>query len=475
MRRPRTLAIVGNGMTTARLLDELAGELRRFDVTVFGEEPGGSYNRIQLATVLGGRSVREIETKPERWYADHGVRLHAGVRVVALDAPERRVISSDGQERSFDAIVLATGSAAIVPPLEGLSPHGRVPGVHVFRTVDDCARMRGDLAPGARAVVVGGGLLGLEAAHALAEAGAHVTVVHRSPVLMNAQLDAVAGGLVRRRFEARGVTIVVGNSRAVQSDPLTGAVRALELDDGTTIPADLLVFAVGVRPRVELARQAGLACERGIVVDDRLATCVPGIFAVGECAEHDGQSYGLVAPCWDQARVLARVLIEGPTTRARYRGSRVYTKLKVAGIDVASMGAIEPRDDRDEVVEVLERRRGVYRKLVVREGRLAGAIVVGDPDAAAAAVRAFDRGDALPENALDLFCSPAAFTRNDAGREICNCNRVPEAAVCAAIAGGCDSVAAIGERTGAGTGCGSCRGALARLLTSVRPREEIAA
>jgi nitrite reductase (NADH) large subunit len=238
----------------------------------------------------------------------------------------------------------------------------------------------------------------------------------------------------------------------------------LTMDDGRHIPADTVVFATGARPRIETAAASKIEVNRGVVVDDRLATSAPRVSAIGECAEHDGVTYGLVAPCWEHARVLADVLTCANPT-ARYRGSRVYSRLKVAGVDVASMGPIEARED-DEVVQVIEERRGVYRKLIVRNGTIAGAVVVGDPESTPSLVQLFDQGGQLPVNPIDIFCSASGFQPTDAGLsdELCNCNRVSVETIVKAIAMGCDTVEALQATTRAGTGCGTCVHRLSELL-----------
>lgn len=474
----KRLALVGNGMTAARLLDELLAREggRRFDITVFGEERGGSYNRILLGKVLAGASAQAIETKPASWYHERGVHLEAGVRVGRLDLASRSVETIEGRRHPFDLAVLATGSDALLPQLEGLPATPGTPwpeGLHVYRTTVDAMRIRAALDRSQRVVVVGGGLLGLEAAYVLRQQGADVTVLHRSSVLMNTQLDEPASLLLRAQVEGLGIGIEIGAASGLEVRQ--GRVFALRLEEGRTLPADLVVFAVGVRPRVEVAQASGLDVRRGVLVDDGLSTSSADVFAIGECAEHRGRTYGLVAPCWEQAQVLAKRL-SGEAPELTYEGSRVYSRLKVAGVDVASMGLVHPESLDDEVVQVFERRRGVYRKLIVRDGRLVGAIMVGDPAAAATAVRAFDRGTPLPENVLDLFCSPAAYARMaDTGREVCNCEHVDETTIRRAIGNGCDTVEALSSCTRAGTGCGSCRPELARLISVGRKDKSVAA
>jgi nitrite reductase (NADH) large subunit len=465
----KKLAIIGNGMGTCRLLDEFAQRdgFTRYEVTVFGEEIGGAYNRIQLGKVLAGEAPSAIVTKPPEWYDQHGVRLLAGTRVQSLDPLRRSIETDDGQSRRFDLAVLATGSQPLVPPLENLLvENGELrPGAFVYRTIGDCLRMRERVRPGDCAVVIGGGLLGLEAAKVLSDLGLHVTVVHVAQTLMNAQLDLLGGGMLCRQIERAGIFVRTGRTaEAVYGEE---RIEGVILDDGTSLPADLLVLACGVRPRVDVARAAKLPVNKGILVNDTLATSVPGVYAFGECAEHQGKLYGIVAPVWEQAVVLADVLC-GTKPQARYRGSKLYTRLKVAGVDVASMGNLEPELESDQVYQVIEDRRSAYRKLIVRDGQLVGAMLVGNTAAAATLVQLFDRGDPLPEDPLEALVSArSGAAAAPADRTICNCHKVSEATLREAIANGADSVAALGECTKAGTGCGSCKGELGQLVSTL--------
>jgi nitrite reductase (NADH) large subunit len=462
----KRLAIVGNGMAAGRLLDELVrrGGTAAFDVTVFGEEPRGSYNRILLGRVLTGGEPEEITLKPQGWYAERGVKFHSGVRVTKVDPVARRLAASDDQSHPYDVCVFATGSSPLVPPVRGLKSDDGSPreGVHVFRTIEDCVAIRERARPGSSAVVVGGGLLGLEAAKALCDLGLHVTVLHLEAVLMNTQLDGSGGELLRRAIEKMGIFVRTNTS----ADEVlgNGHVEAVRMRSGDVVPADLVVLACGIVPRVDVAKASGIPVNRAILVNDLLATQVPGVYAVGECAEHDGKVYGLVQPIWEQCAVLADVLT-GANPRARYRGSKVYARLKVAGLEVASFGVPNAEFPTDEVVQVFEDRRGVYRKLIVRDGRLAGAMLVGCTDAAPALVQMFDRDEPLPPNRLDVLATGLS-PMTAAEREVCNCNHVSEAAIVDAIRDGCDTLPALCEATRAGTGCGSCRGQLATMLES---------
>lgn len=463
MQRKR-LAIIGNGMGTCRLLDELLarGGLVLYDITVYGEETGGAYNRILLGRVLGGDVPDAIVTKPPSWYDTRGIRLLTRTRVARLDTARKTVETEDGQHRRYDLAVLATGSEPVVPPLPGLrtADGTLLPGAFVYRTIADCVRMRDEARPGDSAVVVGGGLLGLEAAKALVDLGLHVTVVHLAPTLMEAQLDATGGTMLRRQLEHSGIYVRAG--QAVGAVYGTDRVEGVVLSDETMLQSDMVVLACGVRPRTDVAKASGLPVKRGVEVNDTMASPVAGVYAFGECAEHRGRTYGIVSPVWEQAAVLADVL-SGTNPQARYHGSRVYARLKVAGVDVASMGELEPSLDTDQVLQVIEERRNAYRKVIVRDGKVLGAMFVGNTTAAASLVQAFDRNDPLPADPLAALCQSAAVVR-PGERVVCNCNKVTEKAIEEAISAGARSVAALGAATRAGTGCGSCKTELVRCL-----------
>jgi nitrite reductase (NADH) large subunit len=474
----RRLVIVGNGMATCRLLDELVarGATARYDIIVFGEEPSATYNRILLSRVLAGEAPDDIVTKDAAWFADHGVRLVTGLAVRRLDTTRKLVETDDGATHRYDTVVLATGSQPLVPAIEGVTVEGGAlrRGVFVYRTMADCLAMREHARAGGSAIVLGGGLLGLEAAKVLSDSGLHVTVVHASETLMNAQLDPMAGEMLARQVEGFGIFVKLGRTvetvhgRGPDNDVglPADAIESVTLDDGRRLPADMLVLACGVRPRVDVARASGLPCNKGIVVNDTLATEVPGVYAIGECAEHRGRLYGIVAPAWDQAAVLAAVLAgDGAQVRRRYLGSKLYVRLKVAGVDVATMGTMDPELETDDVLEVVEQRRNSYRKLIMRDGKLVGAMLVGNTAAAASLVQTFDRGDAMPADPLEALCPAMVAAPAAAGeRLVCTCNKVTEAGVREAIAAGCASVEALGAATRAGTGCGSCKNELQSLI-----------
>ena len=368
------LIIVGNGMAATRLADELSRQaLGRYAVAVIGDEPRLAYNRVLLSPLLAGEiGEPDIELKPAAWWQARGVSMFYGKPVTGIDRAAKSVTLADGLVLPYGKLVLATGSRPLMPPVPGLD----LPGVASFRDVADVALFRTIAATGARVVVIGGGLLGLEAAYGLARIGGKVTLLHLADRLMERQLDREGAGLLAREIAARGIDIrlnctaerFVGKSR----------VEAVELTDGGAILADLVVVAIGVRPRVDLAVAAGLDVNRGIDVDDGLASSDPSIFAIGECAEHRGLVYGLVEPAYEQARVLAARLAG---MKDRYAGSLLATNLKVSGVGVFSAGSVEPGED-DEVLLLRDPGAGIYRKFVLREGRLAGCVLVGDTSGA---------------------------------------------------------------------------------------------
>lgn len=368
--KPR-LVVVGNGMAGMRTVEELlalAPDL--YDITVFGAEPHGNYNRILLSPVLAGeKTVDDIMLHPREWYARHGITLLAGDPVVAIDRARRLVRSQSGREVRYDRLLLATGSRPFIVPVPG----HQLDGVIAFRDIQDVETMLAAARAHRHAVVIGGGLLGLEAANGLLRQGMDVTVLHLGDALMDRQLDASAAALLKRTLERRGLRILLGaNTSEILGDERVTGVR---LADGARIPADLVVMAAGVRPNAELARAAGLHCERAIVVDDTLQTYDPRIYAVGECVQHRQATFGLVAPIWDQARVCAAHL--AGAGHRRYVQQATATRLKVSGVELYSAGDIVGGEDSEDLV-LRDPRRGVYKRLVLQQGRLAGAVLYGD-------------------------------------------------------------------------------------------------
>ena len=363
------LIVIGNGMAAARFVDELAKRaLGRYAVAVIGEEPRLAYNRVLLSALLAEEvGFADIELKPARWWRDRGVTVRYGVRATAIDPAARTVTLASGTQLSFSKLVLATGSQPIRLDLPGKD----LPGVMTFRDVNDVDTIAAR--KGARVVVIGGGLLGLEAAYGLAKAKAQVTVVHLMDRLMERQLDARAAGMLKRAVEAKGITVrlEVQTARIVGE----GKVEAVELRDGTTIAADAVVVAVGIRPSTELARAGGLKVNRGIMVDDQLETSASSIHAIGECAEHRGLCYGLVEPAYEQGHILARRLAG---ESVGYGGSVLATNLKVSGVNVFSAGDFLGATAGAEEIVLSDPGVGVYKKLVIADDRLIGAVLFGD-------------------------------------------------------------------------------------------------
>ncbi|WP_084469405.1 FAD-dependent oxidoreductase [Jiangella gansuensis] len=475
------VVVVGHGMAGARFVQELRARdpERRLRITVLGAEPEAAYNRVLLSSVLAGSlTPAEIETVPSAWYAAEDVELRTGVEVARIDRRRRRVLTSAGEYIDYDHLVLATGSRAWVPPIDGLvRDDGELDDdVAVFRTLGDCRQMLSRLGRVRRAVVLGGGLLGLEAARGLAGRGVDVEVVHPADRLMERQLDLDAGRVLARTLRSLGVRVRLG-AQAVRYDDGPGG-RVLVLGDGARLPADLLVVACGVRPNTGLAVAARLEVGRAIVVDDRLTSVTdPAVHAIGECAQHAGQVYGLVAPAWEQAAVLADVLTGGA---ARYGGSAVVTRLKAADVDLAAMGDTDV-DDLDEELEVLrfaDPARGTYQKIVIRDERVTGAIMLGGPETVGTVTQLFDRAELVPLDRRALIFPGVA---DGAGavdpadlpddHTVCRCNGVSCGQIRTACLGGARTVADIAAKTRATTGCGGCRSDVAALLAAAQPAD----
>ena len=364
------LVIVGNGMAAVRLVDELVTTaLGRYAIAVIGEEPRLAYNRVLLSSVLAGETAsHDIELKPAAWWRDRGVTLKYGCRATEIDVGRRELKIEGDESIEFSRLVLATGSS----PLRLNVPGAELNGVHTFRDSRDVDLLLSLAARKKPVVVIGGGLLGLEAAYGLAKAGTPVTLLHLMDRLMERQLDAPAADLLKSLVERKGIAVELNaNTARIHG---TSRVEGVELADGRRIEADAVVFAAGIRPNTKLAQEAGLTVNRGIVVDDVMQTSAPGIFALGECAEHCGVCYGLVEPAYEQARVLARHL---SGRNAAYQGSVVATNLKVSGVSVFSAGDFLG-SDASEAILLSDIRRGTYKKLVIADGKLTGAVLVGD-------------------------------------------------------------------------------------------------
>jgi len=466
------LVVVGTGMAGAKVVEEvLTRAPDRYSIRLFGAEPHGTYNRILLSSVLGGfQEPSRLWLNPLEWYERHGVGVHCGIKAEVIDRKEQAVIGAGGKvAEPYDILVLATGSRPFVPPIPGTNQQG----VFVFRTLDDCAAISNYAQECDSAVVLGGGLLGLEAARGLVSHGLDVTVVEMAPHLMIQQLDPTGGALLRHKLEALGVQVLL-QTQTAELIGADGKVAGVRFQDGSVLETDMVVVSCGIRPNVDEARAAGLTVDRAIVVDDQLRTSDPQIFAVGECAQHRGRLYGLVDPVYEQARVAADVLT-GAQPQAAYGGSKLATTLKVMGVDLVSMGDVQGATDT-EVISHLDPSAGIYKKLVIRDNRLVGGILLGAPDDGGRLQRLFRSGTPLDASALDVLSGANArdeLLQSGGGSDlrgladatqICNCHTVAKKAIVAAIAAGKCTVAAIGECTKAGTGCGTCQPLLQQLI-----------
>ena len=400
------LVIVGNGMAAARLVDELAKTaLGRYAIAVIGDEPRLAYNRVLLSAVLAGDTAsHDIELRPADWWRDRGVTLKYGCAVTEIDVGRRELKIANDESIAFSKLVLATGSM----PLRLNVPGAELKGVNTFRDSRDVDLLLTLAAARKRVVVIGGGLLGLEAAYGLAKAGASVTLVHLMDRLMERQLDAPAAALLKSLVEAKGIEILLNaNTARIIGE---NRVEGVELSEGRRIAADAVIFAAGIRPNVMLAREAGIAVNRGIIVDDRLQTGASDIFALGECAEHRRICYGLVEPAYEQARILAQHLA-GRT--AAYQGSVVATNLKVSGVSVFSAGDFLGGEQSESIV-LSDVKRGTYKKLVIADGRLNGAVLVGDVADALWYLELIRAGGAVARIRKDMMFGRTAATLAEA-------------------------------------------------------------
>jgi nitrite reductase (NADH) large subunit len=474
--RREHLLVIGNGMAGCRAVEEiLSRDPHRYRITIIGAEPRVNYNRIMLSSLLAGeKAFDDIVINDEAWYATHGIRLIVGDPAIAVDKAAKRVLMRSGADEAYDRLLIATGSEPIVIPVPGAELNGVV----TFRDLDDVDAMLAASQTGGDAVVIGGGLLGLEAAHGLTTRGMKVTVLHLMPSVMERQLDEAAGWLLKSELERRGQTILTGaDTEAIYGD---GAVEGVRLKDGREIPARLVVMAVGIRPSTGLAREAGLDVRRGILVDDQMGTSDPSIFAVGECVEHRGLCYGLVAPIWEMCRALAARLTEpldegANAARSGYTGSVTSTKLKVSGIDVFSAGDFGGGEGCEDIV-LRDAGRGVYKRLIVRDEKLVGAVLYGDTGDGNWYFQLLRDGMGIAEIRDNLIFGQAfaegaggdprkAVADLPAAAEICGCNGVCKGAIADAIAEqGLTTLDAVRAVTKASASCGSCTGLVETLL-----------
>ncbi|MEC0307118.1 nitrite reductase large subunit NirB [Paenibacillus lautus] len=462
----KKLLVVGNGMAGIRCVEEILKlDPELFDITIFGAEPRPNYNRILLSKVLQGEhSLQDIILNDWSWYEVHGIRLLAGETVRHIDIKSRSVETASGIRETYDALILATGSSPFIPPIPGTDKEG----VISFRTVDDCTQMADMSKMYAKAAVIGGGLLGLEAARGLLHLGMDTQVVHNAPYIMNRQLDRTASMMLQRELEAQGMrfnlskdtTRIVGRTRA----------QGLRFMDGARLDADVVVLAVGIKPNVELAQRSGLRTQRAILVDDFMRTSEPNIYAVGECAEHRGISYGLVAPLYEQGKVLARVICGREAEP--YCGSIPYSQLKVSGVDVFSAGLVSG-EDAETAIQHYDAVCGTYKKVTMRKGRVTGAILFGNTNEGSSLLALVQQGAAVSE--LNPSESRAASTAESAAEAlpddetVCACNGVSKAAIMRAITEhhleSSDEVKAFTRASGS---CGGCRPMVDALVKYTR-------
>ncbi|MBL8353128.1 MAG: NAD(P)/FAD-dependent oxidoreductase [Burkholderiaceae bacterium] len=473
------LVMVGNGMAGVRTLEELlkiAPDL--YDITVFGAEPHPNYNRILLSPVLAGeQTLDEIVLNPLSWYAEHGITLHAGKKVTQIDRLERVVRAADGTEAPYDRLLLATGSHPFILPVPGKD----LPGVIAYRDIADTQAMIDAASKYRHAVVIGGGLLGLEAANGLMLRGMTVTVVHIMPWLMERQLDDVAAKLLQKSLEDRGLRFMMGAQTQALVAGASGRVAAVQFKDGSEIPADLVVMAAGIRPNTDLAEACGLHCQRGVVVNDTMQTITdPRIYSVGECAAHRGIAYGLVAPLFEQGKVCATHLAHFGI--GRYTGSQTSTKLKVTGIDLFSAGQFmgaktgKPEDADCEEIVMSDPFGGVYKKLVIKDDKLVGAVMYGDTVDGSWYFKLLRDGRKIADIRDKLMFGESnigdtghqghskAAAMADAD-EVCGCNGVTKGTICKAIKEkGLFTLDEVRKHTKASASCGSCTGLVEQLL-----------
>ncbi|TCQ11894.1 assimilatory nitrite reductase (NAD(P)H) large subunit precursor [Rhizobium sp. PP-F2F-G36] len=462
------LVIIGNGMAPGRMLEELFEQAPGlYDVVIFNAEPRVNYDRIMLSPVLSGEKLYEdIVIHGDDWYARHGVTLHKGAKVTGIDRTAKTVTSANGVTEAYDKLVIATGSLPFIIPVPGHT----LPGVLAYRDLDDVEKMLDATKRGGRAIVIGAGLLGLEAAYGLKRQGMDVTVIHIMPTIMERQLDPPAAYLLEKALNDRGIEIITkaNTKRIVGEDKVEG----IELEDGRVIEGTIVVMAVGIRPAAQLAKDAGVVTNRGIVVDDGMMTSDGSIYALGECAEHRGVCYGLVAPLYESAKTLADRLIGGAS---EYRGSVVNTKLKVTGINLFSAGDFAEGEDREEIV-LRDATAGVYKRLVLKDNRIVGAVLYGETADGAWFFDMIKRGTDISEmrdtlifgqayqggSPLDPTAAVAALP-DDA--EICGCNGVCKSKIVGTItAKGLTSLDDVRAHTKASASCGSCTGLVEQLM-----------
>jgi nitrite reductase (NADH) large subunit len=465
--KKKRLVMIGNGMAGVRTIEEILKlDSNKFEITIFGNEPHPNYNRIQLSYVLQGeKSLQDIIMNDWQWYNENNITLYTGEAITKIDVENKRIISEKGRVVKFDELIIATGSSSFILPVPGSDKQG----VIGFRDILDCERMIETAKSYKKAVVIGGGLLGLEAAKGLLNLGMSVDVVHLMPHLMERQLDAEAGKMLKNQLEQEGMNFLLEKQTAeiLGQERVTG----IRFNDGSEVAADLVVMAVGIRPNIQLAKESGIFVNRAIVVDDFMETSVPHIYAVGECAEHREVTYGLVAPLYEQGRVLAAHFTGRPTKP--YEGSITGTQLKVSGVDLFSAGEITD-DPSTKAIKVHNEFDGVYKKILVRENRIVGIVLYGDTKDSTRLYKMLTQKDDISGmTSVSLLSSGccgegadqsdvAAMTDEDL---VCGCNGVTKGTIVEAIRSqDLKTVDEVGSCTNAGRSCGRCKSLISDIL-----------
>ena len=470
----KRVVVIGHGMVGQRFLEALTkDEPRDLSITMLAEEPRLAYDRVNLTKYFSGSSVADLTLTSREFFDQNGIELHSGDPVAAIDRAGKRVVTKSGAEYEYDILVLATGSSPFVPPIPGRDR----PGVFVYRTIEDLEAISDAGKNSTRGVVIGGGLLGLEAAKALKDLGLATHVVEFAPRLMAVQVDDGGGGLLRTRIEGLGVSVHTGKNTTRIEDGESARHR-MHFSDGGSLETDVIVISAGIRPRDELARACGIdvAPRGGIVIDGDCRTSDASIYAIGECAAHEGRIYGLVAPGYQMARIAAARILGAD--EAAFAGADMSTKLKLLGVEVGSIGDAHATTQGARVYAFFDQRREVYKKLVIdAEGKkLIGAVLIGDTSDYSMWHQTVSNGLALPENPESLLFPAAAASAGappsnalaalPETAQVCSCNNVSKGGICSAIEAGCTTVGALKTKTKAGTSCGGCTPLVTQLLNA---------